>query len=389
MTLIECLDPQPIRNMAGCLQLRPEKLIFLGREEDLRVHVPQYQEFLDNREQKTEVFAAEVDMNDRADIESTLRYILKAEKDCVIDVTGGAEELLLAVGAVSASCGDRLTLHKADLSAASITVSELIHLHGGTIHPKTRQPNMEAKAGDLQPIWALSVSDPKEWNRRVGILNAFESRSEDKENIELRIRDLEQSIPDFHQKEFVVRNLVDMLSQAGVVEDRSSFGYIRYRYNDPLIHESVKKAGNLLEMKTLLEARAVRDGDRAYFDAALMSVTIDWDGIVHESRKKVAETRNEVDVVLTRGMTPLFISCKNGSVDENELYKLNTVAERFGSGYAKKMLIVSRLDMGNEIANEAFARRAEDMGVYLVKNAADLSSRQWKQVLKEAMEKVW
>jgi len=387
VTLIECLDPQPIRNIAGCLELKPGKVVFLGDPDALAETKERYRALL--KDQGTEVFTESVDLRDKSRIESLLKQILGREGACVIDVTGGTEAFLLAVGAVSATWGEQLKLHTADLYGAPLTVNELIRLHGGVIHPGSCQPAMTAKASDLQPIWALSSRDPREWNRRVGILKEFESRSDNKEIIDLEISRLEKEINGFAQKEFVVRNLVDMLSRADVVEDRSSFGRIRYTYTDPLLHDCMKQEGKLLELKTLLEAREFREDGRAYFSAALMGVTIDWDGIVHQPREKQPETRNEVDVLLTRGMVPLFISCKNGTVDENELYKLNTVAEKFGSGYAKKMLIVSRLDMGSEKSNASFARRAEDMEITLVQNAADLSSVQWKQVLKEAMEKVW
>ena len=387
MTLIECLDRQPIRNIAGCLELKPRKLVLLGDGKELDDAGKRCRELLKNTD--TTVFTEPVDINDRTSVEASLQKILDREDDCVIDVTGGAEAFLLAVGAVSATRGEQLKLHTADLYSAPLTVSELIRLHGGKIHPKSMQPAMTAKASDLKAIWELSCRDPREWNRRVGILKEFESRSRDKEEIDLQVSDLEKEINGFFQKEFVVRNLVDMLSTAGVVEDRSSFSRIRYTYTDPLLHDCMKQEGKLLELKTLLEARACAEEGKAWFSAALMGVTIDWDGEISKPREKKPETRNEVDVMVTRGMVPMFISCKNGTVDENELYKLNTVAERFGSGYAKKMLVVSRLDMGGESSNASFAKRAEDMEVYLVPNAAELSSKQWHRVLKEAMEKVW
>ena len=70
------------------------------------------------------------------------------------------------------------------------------------------------------------------------------------------------------------------------------------------------------------------------------------------------------------GMTPLFISCKNGRIDEREaeLYKLSAVADRFGYGYAKKMLIATYF--GKDPQNlDYFHQRAADMGIHLVGGA--------------------
>ena len=52
----------------------------------------------------------------------------------------------------------------------------------------------------------------------------------------------------------------------------------------------------------------------------------------------------KIDVILMHGTTLLFISCKNGNIGEEELYKLHTVAERFGGPYVRKMLIATNLD---------------------------------------------
>ena len=65
-------------------------------------------------------------------------------------------------------------------------------------------------------------------------------------------------------------------------------------------------------------------------------------------------------------MIPIFISCKNGQVLVEELYKLNTVAERFGGDYAKKILIVSDFDK-----IDAIKTRADEMNIKLIANFDD------------------
>ena len=75
-----------------------------------------------------------------------------------------------------------------------------------------------------------------------------------------------------------------------------------------------------------------------------------------------------------------------GDVEEVELYKLNTVAERFGSRFAKKMLIATDLKWKGETFLQAYRQRANDMGIHLVTNAAELTARQWREIFREAME---
>ena len=105
----------------------------------------------------------------------------------------------------------------------------------------------------------------------------------------------------------------------------------------------------------------------------------------HHVGEKIPDTRNEIDVVLMHGVVPLFVSCKNGNIEEEELYKLHTVAERFGGPLARKMLIATELDRKSESADRAFVQRAWDMNVYLVKNAGNMSDGEWRKVFTDAV----
>jgi len=70
-------------------------------------------------------------------------------------------------------------------------------------------------------------------------------------------------------------------------------------------------------------------------------------------------------------VVPVFISCKNGIVTSDELYKLNTVAERFGGSYAKKVLVATAIDSLGE-AGEYLRQRAKDMNIRLLDNICEM-----------------
>ena len=148
----------------------------------------------------------------------------------------------------------------------------------------------------------------------------------------------------------------------------------------------MQKAGNALEVKVLLEARALLKNGKPFFSDCQTGVNIDWDGIVYDPMDRMPETRNEIDVVLMSGLTPLFISCKNGNIGDEELYKLHTVAQRFGGPHARKMLIATDLDRKSHAANRSFSQRAWDMDIFLVTDAAELSKEEWRQVFLQAMQ---
>ena len=92
-------------------------------------------------------------------------------------------------------------------------------------------------------------------------------------------------------------------------------------------------------------------------------VYIDWDGII-EDEDSAIETRNEIDVIMMKGIIPVFVSCKNGQIDTEELYKFNSVAEHFGGKKAKKVLVATAL--GNDSHSDSIRKRAVDMKIKLI-----------------------
>ena len=73
-------------------------------------------------------------------------------------------------------------------------------------------------------------------------------------------------------------------------------------------------------------------------------------------------TTNEIDIVLTTGMIPTFISCKTSkSVGNGELYEIASIAEHF---HAKPVLAVTK-DLERESSN-LLMLRAKQMGVSLI-----------------------
>jgi hypothetical protein len=115
--------------------------------------------------------------------------------------------------------------------------------------------------------------------------------------------------------------------------------------------------------------------NRMYNDV-VNGVSIDWDGILNVKY----ETENEIDILAMRGIWPMFISCKNGAFDAEELYKLNTVAHRFGGKYAKKVLIATALDAMDE-TGKYIRQRAEDMGIIVIDNITDKNEKELLKIM--------
>ena len=407
MTLIECFDISVAKNIAGCLHLRPEKVVFLGQDPQMFAQVERYRRFFSAQGISAKVECRFTDTACVDGVAAVLEDILRKETDtCVIDVTGGDERTLIAVGMVLAGLDEvrrqQVKLQKFDAvtgavqdcyGAASLafghpidlSVKELIALGGGIVHPASEQPETYYTPRDMAPLWRIVSREPKKWNHRVSALGAFESRADSKTQVFLPLNQIRDSFANFETRLELARELLDQFRENGIIHDQSRAEYFEYSYSTPLNRYCTLREGNALEVKVLLEARALEEDGKPFFSDCQMGVHIDWDGVVHGNYPKVPETRNEIDVLVTRGLTPLFISCKNGDVDEEELYKLQTVATRFGGRAARKMLIATHLEKQKPSSTRAFIQRAKDMGIYIVPNAAALTKAQWQEIFRDAM----
>lgn len=403
MTLIECFTQAHIDNIAACLRLRPQKVIFVGNTEEMADPVARYTELFYRRGMDTKVEQCKADEKDFGDLRAAIFRLISTAEECVIDMTGGDPSVALAIGAALADLHEEKRRkvrverfdHQTDTvvdyicdnrqrpaEAISLTVEEMIYLHGGALFPDGYQLPENCTLRNLDRIWRVVAGMPREWNERVSLLKRFEKFSENKNSVRVSLQDVWESVPDLREKEETVRQLIEKLDKEGVVANRSSRYTLQYDYNSEFLRYCIHTQGNVLELKTLLEGRAVRKDDGLFFGDSRMGVKIDWDGDIPTSKYAFSGTRNEIDVLLMHGATPLFVSCKNGDVKPEELYKLHTVATRFGGPYARKMLVVSDLDCKDDTAAHAITCRAWDMDIFLIPNVAKLTADQWEEIFK-------
>lgn len=407
MTLIECFTESHIDNIGASLRLRPEKMALVGPIDEMEEAAERYRQLFRQRGQDTEVKLWDTSDMDLGALRKSLDKLVRQENDCVIDLTGGDEMVIMAFGAVLVQLEENLRrkirVEKYDRATGQVqscigdrcvighrqeqlTVEELIALHGGCLYRESYQPPQSSTARDIQGLWRVVSDVPKAWNKSIQTLKEFESRAGSRQQVYIPLDRIRGAIRDFDRKEAVVRELLDKMQRRGVIRDESRRNALEYTYESSLLSFCTAREGNALEVKTLLEGREVQENGKPFFNDSRMGVNIDWDGEVHDPGKRVPETRNEVDVVLMHGLTPLFVSCKNGTIGEEELYKLHTVAQRFGGKYAKKMLIATDMDQGSVSSNRAFIQRAWDMDIFLVTDAAELTPEEWESVFKQAVQ---
>lgn len=406
MTLIESFDRSPLQNIAGCLALEPDLLILVGPEAEIEKSAARYRVLLQEKGMKTRVITEPLEAKTMADAVVVFETLVKKHSPCIFDLFGGSELLLSAAGVVYQTMKDAyaVALQQIDLQsgmpldadgdgvvckgkAPLLSVKESIELNGGLILSEKSAVAEGYSVTELDPLWSMMKKDPNRWNKSVGILNKFEKRANNGRTGEEFTLQLGGAAFD-HEDRNRFEDLLEKLYLRGVLSYLNVQGdRVRYRYKNPLLHQCLKSAGNLLEYKTLLQARDYAPAGTPFFNDSMLGVMMDWDGVIHWNRTE-ADTKNEIDVIAMRGVVPLFISCKNGQVDEEELYKLNTVAATLGGEFAKKMLIATDYQEEHTASGRAFIQRAKDMNILLEPHAAQLDAVGWQKLFAQAFDKI-
>jgi len=331
-------------------------------------------------------------------------------EDCVFGITGGDEMYILALGIVYSKYPDKnIQIHKFNLSNNSVydcdmdgntiyrdpptlSIDDNVRIYGGEVVYGGVDEDGVTYRWDLNPeflkdvdlIWEVCRKSPRIWNIQISIFEAAEkvgthlnplTTVATKAQIEEYLA--EKNKESYRSSEETVRALMQKGLLTAFSEDETS---LSVSYKDAQVRKCLTLAGRALEMKIYVIAKSVceKNGEPVYNDA-LNGVVIDWDGISHDKDTEfIFDTENEIDVMLMHHAVPVFISCKNGFVNSEELYKLETVAERFGGEYAKKILVTASLDFLKD-AGKYLRQRAIDMGILLIENVQNLEDDQIAQ----------
>ena len=436
MTIIELYDSTPINNIIGALTFEPEKIVYVGgfsKKQFASKKQPTLEKYLLHKQlARTVIEYVQVRKDDLHDIIDKLEKVYTENTDCRfnIEVTGGDDLMLVAIGVLcqrhpeiqlfqissklrnikSFSLSD---VNESDKSAVefSNTIEDNLILHGSCILSADGCDCLGENGWDIDEefiaqiniMWEICCrgiperfktvpfkvhSYPNMWNKVTSVLMALDGISAQRDNsniiqisekdyIETTSRYVDANIVDSYLEYLMYRNLLMMYSENG---------FIFIEFENDRIRNCFTKSGNILELKTYILLRKLFEDYRA---DVRMGVTIDWDGDIPDENQPLiddANTINEVDIIASVGITPYFISCKNGRFTSDELYKLDTVAERFGTGYAKKVIITTDMQYALNDHEEVILQRAADMGIQVVSAVHKMSDNEFLSALRKAME---
>ncbi len=387
---IEFFSEDAIENIATCLEYKIDKIVFIGYHEPMNTaRTRNFAGLIKNIIGVQFVEFIEVSHHDLDDIVQKLEDIVTREKKqknkCYFDLTGGDDLILVAAGIVATR--ELITMHQLDLYTGELreyslkkkldsltyikkdkirlSLSQYMKFRGTCINTRMHKVfkshfNNKEFVSDIKSLWKICRRYKKYWN----IYGKFF-----RNNADMPI-DSKVSSPYAHtDKVDNVLELLKELENIGILSEVSMDNEcFRFKYKNQDMKDCLCDSGSILELYSFLIA-----SECDFFDSYDIGVHLDWDGIINGW---LPDVTNEVDVLLLKDNIPTFISCKNGRVDKDALYELDTIANKFGGKYSKRIILSPQSN--DETLNE----RAREMGITIIDDEIfNWSEDEFKQFL--------
>lgn len=376
MVLVELYDSEPIENLVGFIVTKPRKVVFLGEKKKTERFEKIFSGVAKNRNIKTTFESRPVNRNFLQGMVDVLEDLVRSvneenpKEEIVFDLCGGDDLMLVAAGIVYKAHSEIIQLQRYNVytnklidcdeniisesqSKAEMSFEEYTRIHGGCVIASEYKSGRKSRweitpelKKDVTEMWAICAQDYRKWNKNTGITaKAASDRNSSPLNIEVNlINEPSKTKEDY-------KSFTRMLLKAGMINNLKQKGnFCSFNFKNRSVQQCLLKSGVLLELYITIIAESIEENGQKIYNDVMMGAQIDWDGI--KSPMSGIDVANEIDVVLMRGLRPIFISCKNGSFLPEELYKLSAVAKHFGGEYAKKVLVTNYLSANDNPARK-------------------------------------
>ena len=380
--LIEFFDEEPIENLITCTHFHMDKVICFGYKPIMtlegRGKLKRSHKVLCGDHDMEFVEVPYGDLNEIVEImDGVLAREYGAGNQCFFDLTGGGDLVLVAMGILSAkyptpmhqfnvTTGKLNVIAQKDVKSISelaehhekqLTLDQVIRFYGGRIDynaQKDYKSHLDDKSfkNDVMNMWKVASSDQRKWNGFSAFLRSCMNFQLTDLIVDVSAEDMKRML----KKTPGIRSLKEinqyltMLGNCGVLQDvKVGQDGAYFAYKDYMTKDVIHDAGCILELYTYYNFK-----DSGRYSDVRVGAHIAWDDDTWYDGDNV---KNEIDVLALEGNIPVFVSCKNGKVDQMALYELDTVAKRFGGRRAKKILCA-----GQKLSS-GYAKRAEEMGI--------------------------
>lgn len=351
-TLIELYDERPVENVLGTEVFRPERTVFLCPAEVAQDKRTQriIREFFRHRGIKTETVFIECSQYNAGKVKKQLRRITEEYPDCVLDITGGTDAALFAGGMLCTEAEmpvftysrrrnrfyNILNAPFAEALECTVqySVEDCFQMAGGALR-MGRMDNTVLKKyeGKIEGFFALYLRHRGVWPRVTTYMQRA-SRTENDASVSLTVEAPYTVKGEFGSRISAPEQVLHELEELGFLHElKTELGRkVSFRFEDAQIRAWLRDTGSVLELYVYKACL-----DSGLFQDVRMSAVVDWEaGSIRDG------VTNEIDVIATRGIVPVFISCKTCAVSTEALNELAILRDRFGGNIARAMIVTSQ-----------------------------------------------
>ena len=385
-TLIELYDERPLENVLASQVFLPERTLFLcpGDIKRNRHITGSITSYLRGKGHSGDIRFYDTDMYDTRKIIETLNTLTGEYDGCVVDITGGTDQALFAAGMVSGRKELASFTYSRRRNAffsvkdapfgytvpceLKLSVEDCFLMAGGSVR-KGRVDNgiLGKYMNFFKPFFDVYMRFRTDW---TNIVRYFQSTSTPKDGVISLEIEAPYSVK--ADRGFVNVNAaaLEALRKMGFLKDVSvTKEKVLYTFRDAQVRTWLRDIGSVLETYVYKVC-----ADMGIFDDVCTSVVVDWEG-----DGKQNNVTNELDVMCSQGVTPVFISCKTCEIKTEALNELSVLRDRFGGKMARAAIVSSS-------KCQAITRhRAEELDIAVI-DLEDLRKNRLDDVLTTLMK---
>ena len=369
-TLIELYDERPLENVLGVEMFCPEKVIYLCPDQiasNQRIH-EKLRLYFRHRRLRTELVFLKANIYDTDALLSLLQKTVARYPDCALDITGGTDAMLFAAGLLCAEAEIPVFTYSRKMNRfynirnapfadrlpcdVSFSVEDFFMMAGGSMRSGRVDNGILCNyLCDIDPFFSLYLRHRRQWVKAVSYLQRISAGDTDGYySLDVKgkysVKGDRSSI--ISAPDDILRELeeIGFISGLRIVPDDS----VQFRFRDSQVRAWLRDVGSVLELKVYKSCL-----NTALFQDVRISAIVDWEGSDREN-----SVSNELDVMCTKGVTPVFISCKTCDVKTEALNELAILRDRFGGKIAKAAIVTA------ERGGTAMRNRASELSISVI-----------------------
>ena len=390
-TLIELYDERPLENVLGVEMFRPQTVVYVCPDAVASDQLLQkkLRAYFRHRGQKVELIFYRASVYNTDSMLKLFRRIVSQYPDCALDITGGTDAVLFAAGLLSAESPIPVVtysrrrnrfydIRNAPFAAnlycdVTFSVEDCFLMAGGSMRTGRVDNHILSRYLDIiNPFFRIYLKHRREWTNCVTYIQRISPSNPDGP-VSLAVSGSYTVKGERASRISAPEALLEELEQLGflqelVIRPEES---VSFRFRDAQIRSWLRDVGSVLELYVYKACL-----DTGLFDDVITSAVVDWEG----SGRQDAVT-NELDVMCTRGITPVFISCKTCDVKTEALNELAILRDRFGGKIARAAIVTA------EKGGIAMRNRASELGITVI-DLNDLLAGRTDKRLRNMMSRI-